>query len=116
MALGGFLVEIDAIGFQRIGFVLLLAGLARVAIAILLVLFDTAGGTRVGKAGALGDAVRDVVDRVIARHILLLQEIGGMTFTFGEDGDQHIGPGHLFTTGRMHVYARTLAYAPESRC
>lgn len=72
MAFGGLLVEIDTIGFERIGLVLLLAGIAGLAFAVLLVLLDAAGGPGVRQAGTLGDAMRDVIDRIIAGHVLLL--------------------------------------------
>ena len=55
------------------------------------------------RAGALGDAVRDVVHRVVAGHVLLLQEIGGVAFALGEDRDEHVGAGHLLAARGLHV-------------
>ena len=43
----------------------------------------------------LGDAVADVVHRVVAGHVLLLQEIRGMALAFREDRDEHVRAGHL---------------------
>ena len=45
----------------------------------------------------------DVVHRVIAGHVLLLQEEGGMAFALGKDGDQHIGAGHLLASRGLHM-------------
>jgi hypothetical protein len=35
--------------------------------------------------------VGDEVHRVVARHVLLLQEVGGVRLAFGEDGDEDVG-------------------------
>ncbi len=45
----------------------------------------------------------DIVDRVVARHFLLLQEEGGVRFAFREDGDQHIGAGHFVAARGLDV-------------
>ena len=45
----------------------------------------------------------DVVDRVVAGHVLLLQEIGGMAFALGENGDEHVGAGHFLAAGRLDM-------------
>jgi hypothetical protein len=37
--------------------------------------------------------MRDEVDRVVAGHVLLLQEVGGVRFAFGEDRDQDVRAG-----------------------
>jgi hypothetical protein len=39
-----------------------------------------------------------IVHRVVARHLLLLQEIGGVALTLGEDRHQHIGAGDFLAT------------------
>ena len=49
----------------------------------------------IGQARPLGDAVADVIDRVVAGHVLLLQEVGGVALALGEDGDEHVGACHL---------------------
>src|SRR6202040_3119188 len=65
------LVEVDAIGVERVMAALL---------ALLGPLFLLGAGrpARFGTARRLGDAVRDVVDGVEPRHVLLLQEIDRM--------------------------------------
>ena len=60
-------------------------------------------GTRFRQAGALGNAVRNVVHRVVAGHVLLLQEEGGVGFTLGEDCHQHVRTGHFLAAGRLHM-------------
>ena len=77
-------------------------------------LVDAARRARLGQAGPLGDAVADVVDRVVARHVLLLQEIGGVALALGEDRDQHVGAGHLLAAGRLHVDHGALDHALEA--
>ena len=64
--------------------------------------------------GALGDAVADVLDRIEARHFLLLQEIGGMALALGEDGDEHVGAGHFLAAGRLHVHHGAMDDALEA--
>ncbi len=117
-ALGRLLVEIDAIGIERVGIALLLRSLALViaaaTAALLLVLVDAAHRPRVGQPGALGDAVRNVVDRVVAGHVLLLQEKRGVALALGENGDQHIGAGHLLAARGLHMNDGALDNALEA--
>ena len=109
LALARLLVEVDAIGLERIALLLgLVAGLG------VGVLVDAAHRARLRHARPLGDAVADVVDRIVARHVLLLQEIRGMALALGEDRDQHVGAGHLFASGRLHVDHRALDHALEA--
>ena len=84
------LVEVDAIGFERVA--LLLRLVARLGVGLLL---GAAHRPRLGQAGPLGDAMADVVDRVVAGHVLLLQEIGGVALALGENRHQHVGAGHF---------------------
>jgi hypothetical protein len=42
--------------------------------------------------------VTDVVDRIKAGHVLLLQEEGGVALALGEDGDEHVRAGHLLAS------------------
>ena len=56
----------------------------------------------------------DVIDRVITGHVLFLQEEGRMAFPFGEDGDQHIGAGHLVPARRLDVDHGALDHALET--
>ncbi len=97
LALTRLLVEVDAIGFER---VTLLLGLVALGVGLLL---GAAHRTRFGHAGPLGDAVADVVDRIVAGHVLLLQEIGGMALAFGKDRNEHIGTGHFLPAGRLYM-------------
>ena len=57
----------------------------------------------------------DVLDGVEARHLLLLQEIGRVALALGEDGDEHVGAGHLLATGRLHVHHGAMDDALEAR-
>ena len=112
LAVARLFVEVDAIGLERVA--LLLAALFAVAGFAFGLLVDAARRTRLRHPGSLGDAVADVVDRVVARHVLLLQEIGGVAFALGEDRDQHVGAGHFFATGRLHMDDGALDHALEA--
>ena len=109
LAVLGLLVEVDAIGLERIA--LLLGLVAALGIGLFL---GAAHRARLGQARPLGDAVADVVDRVVARHVLLLQEIGGMALALGEDRHQHVGAGHFLAAGGLHVNDRALDHALEA--
>ncbi len=109
LAVARLLVEVDAIGLERLA--LLLGILVALGLGLLV---DAAHRTRFGDAGPLGDAMADVVDGVVPRHVLLLQEIGGVAFALREDRDQHVGAGHFFATGRLDVNHRALDHALES--
>ena len=104
------LVQVDAIDLERIGAALLLLA----AFDRRCVLVDAAHGARLRHAGPLGDAVADIVDRVEARHVLLLQEEGGMALALGEDRDQHVGAGHLLAAGRLHMRHGAMDHALEA--
>ena len=62
----------------------------------------------------LGDAVADVVDRVVAGHVLLLQEIRGMALAFREDRDEHVRAGHLRAARALDVDRRALDHPLEA--
>ena len=68
-------------------------------------------GRDFGETRSLGDAVADVIDRVVAGHVLLLQEIGGVALTLGEDRHQHVGAGDLLAAGGLHMDNRALDHA-----
>ena len=108
LAVARLLVEVDAVGVERV--------LARLALLALdgLILVDAAHRARLRHAGALGDAVADVLDGVEARHLLLLQEVGGMALALGEDGDEHVGAGHFLAAGRLHVHHGAMDDALEA--
>src|SRR6185437_4553961 len=84
LAVARLLVQIHAVGFER--FALLLGILVALGLGLFI---DAADGARFGDSGPLGNAVADVVDRVVAGHVLLLQEIGGMALAFREDRNQN---------------------------
>ena len=109
LAVLGFLVEVDAIGVERIA--LLFGLVAALGIGLLV---GAAHRPRLGQARPLGDAVADIIDRVVARHVLLLQEIGGVAFALGEDRHQHVGAGDLLAAGGLHVDDRALDHALEA--
>ena len=69
----------------------------------LLVLINAAHGPGFIHPCPLGNAMGDIIHRVIAGHVLLLQEEGGMAFTLGEDRHQHIGARHLLAAGGLHM-------------
>jgi hypothetical protein len=102
-ALARLFVEINAIGIERIA--LLLRLIAGFGVGVLV---GAAHRPRFRHARPLGDAVADIIDRVVTGHVLLLQEIGGMAFALGENRDQHIGAGHLLAAGRLDVNHRSL--------
>ena len=99
------LVQVDAIGLERAFLLLAVGAFLAIAlvVAVLVLLGAARRARRVGRARALGDAVADVVHRVVARHVLLLQEVRGVAFALGEDGDEHVGAGHFLAAGRLHV-------------
>ena len=108
------LVEVDAIGVERALLLLGIRSLLAVLLAVAVLVGAARALRRVGQPRPLGDAVADVIDRVVAGHILLLQEVGGMALAFGEDRDEHVRPGHLFATGRLHVDHGTLDHPVEA--
>ena len=70
-------------------------------------------GARLAKGWVFGHAMRDEIHRIIARHILFLQEIGGVAFAFGENGNQNIGARHFGPARRLHMNSRALDHALE---
>ena len=110
LAVARLLVEVDAVGIERLA--LFLGILVAFGFGLLV---DTAHRARFRHPGPLGDTVADVVDRVVAGHVLLLQEIGGMRLALGEDRDQDVGAGHFLTAGRLDVNHRALDHALETR-
>jgi len=104
-ALARLFIEIDAIGLECLA-----AAFDR---RLALFLVRSAHRARLGVAGALGDTVADVIERVVARHLQFLEEIRGMAFALGKDRDQHVGAGHLVAAGRLDVNYRALNHALE---
>ncbi len=104
----GLLVEVDAIGVERVMAALL-------ALLAALLFFSALDAARLGAAGRLGDAMRDVVDRVEAGHVLLLQEVDGVALALGEHRDQYVGTGDLLATRGLHMDRSALQHALEAR-
>src|SRR3546814_360899 len=102
------LVEVDGELVER-GFLL---GLAAAVLVLRLFLF-LGLGLRRGFA-ALADAVAQVRDRVEARQVLLLEEIDGIAFAFGEERDEDVGARHLILARRLDVQDRALDDALEA--
>ena len=60
-------------------------------------------GPRLAIGGVLGHTMGDEVHRVVAGHVLLLQEVGGIRLPLGEDRDEDIGARHLCPARGLHV-------------
>lgn len=58
----------------------------------------------------------DEIHRVIAGHILILKEIGGVAFAFCKDRHQDIGTGHFGAAGALDVNGSALDDLLEGRC
>ena len=101
------LVQVDAIGFERLG--ALLGGFLA-----LFFLFGAAHGLLLRHAGPLGDAVADIAHRIEPRHVLFLQEIHRVAFALGEKRDEHIGAGHFVAAGILHMQHGALHHALEA--
>ncbi len=111
VALAGLRVQIDAI-FGQSRF-LVVGGLCGLGFRFFLRLLRAGDRAALAIGGVLGHAMRDEIDRVVAGHVLLLQEIGGIAFAFGKDGDQHVGPRHLGPAGALHMDGGALDHPLE---
>ena len=109
LAVARLLVEIDAIGVERV-----MGALRRLLGALRLLFLRALDAAGFGAARRLGDAVRDIVHRVEARHVLLLQEIDGVAFALGEHRHQHIGAGHFLAARGLDVDRGALQHALEA--
>lgn len=109
LAVACLAVEVDAIGIERV-----LAGLSLFAFGSL-VLVDTTHVARLGHARTLGDPMTDVLNRVEAGHLLLLQEVGSVTFALGENRNQDVGAGHFLASRRLHMHNRAVDHTLETR-
>ena len=107
-ALAGLLVEVDAVGGQRL---VALLGPA-LAAALLLGARDPAGARA---ARHLGLAVADVVDGVEPGHALVLEERHGVAVALGEQRHQHVGARDFLATRRLHMDRSALDHALEAR-
>src|SRR5262249_51643322 len=97
LAVAGPLVWGYAIRLARVA--LLLLAVAGLGVGVFV---RTAHRPRLGQPRPLGNAVADVVDRVVARHVLLLQEIRSVALALGENGDQDVCARHLLAARRLH--------------
>ena len=105
-------VQIHAVFSQRAFF---LFGFAGCGLGVFFHLIRTGYRPAFAISRILGDAMRDEIDRVVTGHVLLLQEIGGIAFAFGEYGDQNVGAGHFGPARALNVDRRALYDALE-RC
>ncbi len=103
-ALARLFVKIDAIGVERLALLFRAIGLFA-ALPALIGTFRIgfALGGCAGHSGTLCDAMGDIIDRIIAGHILFLQEIGGVAFALGKESDQNIGTRYLFPSRRLDM-------------
>ena len=112
LAVHGLLVEVDAEAVQRIAGLLVLG--AFVLSGIVVRMLGTLHRPVLRQARLLRDAVRDEVDRIVAGHVLLLQEVCCMALALGKDRHEHVGPGHFFPARRLHVNHRALDHPLEA--
>ncbi len=61
----------------------------------------------------LGNTMRNVIDRIQTGHVLQLQIINRVRFTFRKQRDQHIRPGDFFTSGGLNMNGCALYHALE---
>ena len=87
-------IEIDAILAEG-GFLAVFLG----SLALVLEFVGALHRPRFPEGRVLGDAVGDEVDRVVAGHVLLLQEIGRVRFALGENRHENIRSRNLRPTG-----------------
>ena len=104
-------IQVDAIGCQSFT----RAGLFLRGRALFLALFRSPFDALLFcHAGALGHAMGDEVHRIIAGHVLFLQEVSRVALPLGEQGNQHIGTGHFCATGTFNMDDRALDNALEA--
>ncbi len=93
-------IEVDAVSRKRI---VLFRCLFSSRFGFVIFFIGTARRTRFAGTWLLGDSVRNKIDRVVAGHVPLSQEIGGVAFALGKQRDQHIGSGHFVSAGVLNV-------------
>src|SRR5215472_15444768 len=62
-----------------------------------------------------GDAVRNVIDGIKPGHVLLLQVVYGVAFTFGEHRYEDVCPGNLLTARGLDVNRGSLQHPLKAR-
>ena len=108
VAVFGLLVEMHAIGCEG------LLALFDDGFTILALFVRAVHGAVVIMARHFGNAMGNVVDRVEAGHLLLLQEVDRMALTLREYSDQHVPPGDFLASGGLHMDRRALQNALET--
>jgi hypothetical protein len=103
----GLLVEVDAIGFQRL--IALFNGLILVAVLVYAVRYAGVALPR-----NLGDAVGNVIDRIQAAHVMDLKEKDGVRFPLREQRHQKVGAGDLFAARRLDMNDGALNHPLEA--
>ncbi|EKD60808.1 MAG: hypothetical protein ACD_54C00542G0001 [uncultured bacterium] len=78
------------------------------------VFFRAGDRARFAEGWVFRHAMRDEIHRIIAGHILFLQEIGGVGLAFGEDRHQHIRAGNFGAPRGLHMDRGALDHALES--
>ena len=103
IAVLGFLVQIDRIFFKRVFFLCICA------------FRHICAHRRFGRGTITGfaNAVRDIIDSVIARHIPLLQEVNGMRLALSKKRHQRICACHFFAAGALDMNNGALNDAVE---
>ncbi len=109
VALAGLHVQVDAVFGKR-----RFLGFASLGLGRFMRFVRALNGTGFAIGRVLRHAMRDEVDRVVARHVLFLQEVGSVGFPFGEDRDQDVRAGHFGAAGGLDVNRRALDHALES--
>ena len=112
IALGGLFVEIDTV-FRECRLFVFARGLRLRALGLFLMFVGTGDRALFAKGRVFRHTMRDEIHRIIARHILFLQEIGGVGFAFGKDRDQHVGSGHLGAARGLDMDRGALDHALE---
>ena len=95
-------VEVAGEFGERVALVFALLALPRLVLGLRFLAF----------AGA-GDAVREIVDDIQPRDVLLVQEIDGVRILFAVDGDQDVGAGDFLLARGLHVVDGALQHALE---
>jgi hypothetical protein len=109
LAVARLFVEVDAIRRKCV------TGLFLFALGVG-VFIRSADGAGLRHAGPFGDTMGDVLHGIEPRHLLLLQEISGMAFALGENTDEHVGAGDLFTARRLDMHDGALHHPLERIC
>ena len=114
IAFAGFCVQIDAVFCQR-AFFGFRFGFTFDGCMIFCRIVRTLNRTVFAVSRVFGNAMCDEVHCIVARHILFLQEVGGVAFSLSEDRDEDVGARNFGSARGLDVDRRTLNYTLESR-